>query len=455
MRVRAEQVLHPSTHNNGLIQPTPHARMHTQILTSICLCVYICSNAIHIHTQEERERRAAIVMAACDAHKMAAGERECSLREAALEAAWDYKTQSVEQDGRWLEMCALQEEAAAERQRVQEAEEHLQREMEGVCEEERARRERDTREEVMEEGWVRRAVAAEQEDVWMQKVAEVREGERQQARRKEEREEKAEEERRVREKKKVEEEKRVKEEERIKEDRKMREEEIAEKARKMREDEKEEEERKVRDEEKAEKERTAQERIAEARREEEMRLQKKEEEDAMLKKEEEEEEEQLRKRDCMRAEEEEGIQRVRETSTRLEAAQREKGKKVAQEREECATNRMSALARERAHREEAEDDGEWRAAVRGAQEERVVLVASWERERDLARERLRHERDAEVETEQERERERMDTRATRERDIHREREAVKAEVVARKFFYSCICSKMYVWTFICIYIDMK
>ena len=60
--------------------------------------------------------------------------------------------------------------------------------------------------------------------------------------------------------------------------------------------------------------------------------------------------------------EQESKRRVEEIAMRLEADERAQQREAAREKEECARNRMSSLARDRASRGETREDDEWRHA---------------------------------------------------------------------------------------------
>jgi len=104
-----------------------------------------------------------------DAHRSAVSEREQAQREAALEADWAYRAQSLEQEELWVEVKRVVEEEAAAEARERESAEGRRRELEELFLSERQRRESEAREEAMEGDWVRKAVAARQEDAWREK----------------------------------------------------------------------------------------------------------------------------------------------------------------------------------------------------------------------------------------------------------------------------------------------
>ena len=118
--------------------------------------------------EDERARRLAQRKALEDANRLAGHEREQVRCEAALEADWAYKAQSVEQEVRWAEVTKIVAAAEAADRNKREDEARRNRELEELWKSECERREVVLRDEVMEGDWARKGVAAQQEDAWRQ-----------------------------------------------------------------------------------------------------------------------------------------------------------------------------------------------------------------------------------------------------------------------------------------------
>ena len=116
--------------------------------------------------QEEHHRQEVLVAALCAEHRRVSEDRDIALRDEALESTWKYRAKALEQEDKREQVHKIELEAAEERRREEEVWSLKSRKLEALWKAESRRREDEERELVVESEWVRRAVAAQQEDVW-------------------------------------------------------------------------------------------------------------------------------------------------------------------------------------------------------------------------------------------------------------------------------------------------
>ena len=103
----------------------------------------------------QQEALAAQERAAREVNRQATLARNEADREALLDAHWEYKAAAVNRQARWERLSREEEEA------MKEELDRIQRWRNA-----REQRDRESREEVLKRAWERRAVAAEQNDIW-------------------------------------------------------------------------------------------------------------------------------------------------------------------------------------------------------------------------------------------------------------------------------------------------
>jgi hypothetical protein len=116
--------------------------------------------------QEVHHRQEVLVAALCAEHRRVSEDRDMALRDEALESTWKYRAQALAQEDKREQVHKMEIEAAEERRREEEVWSRKSRKLEELWKAESRRREDEERELVIESEWVRRAVAAQQEEVW-------------------------------------------------------------------------------------------------------------------------------------------------------------------------------------------------------------------------------------------------------------------------------------------------